>query len=562
MSALLGDIPYDLEPWTHLETFHSTSLRERDLIVRQATAVWSGVSLLLFGGVRLDETLRAATWSYAPQTDAWAEVDVPAAPPARAEHSAVWTGEEMLVFGGVCGGSCVLGDLWSLRVDAAALPSAPPPGAPPAPPGAPPAPPSPRAPPASPAPPAAPPGAPPPPGAPAPPGAPPPPPSPAAPGRFGARVGGAWRELPASRELWPPARSGHAAAWCGGAMYLFGGMLAHSRRLDGVLWEFAPEGDGGTWSLANVSAAAAAPPPRQGAQLVCAGSTLVLYGGRTADGDPDGGLWSLGGAGAAWRRNTLRGGGPPAIPWPILVVDVAGDGGDGGRRLSSPVVNGAIAGGAISPLRPSSSVVPLPRLLALAKADAAAPATSDTYVWSAALDGAGGGAWARLENGGAPPTEHARPAACDERAAVWTGSELLVIGGARFNTSAYAREYCGELWRFSPPRAASYLAGVRAFERRVLRNQSAVLSKVVPSNTIVLSETFGAIIAIAMAVCCCCSCPLLCCYIQLNKRARERARARELVISKELAPASSRRSKRGSRSGSFGTGRNSFGRGK
>ena len=125
----------------------------------------------------------------------------------------------------------------------------------------------------------------------------------------------------------------------------------------------------------------------------------------------------------------------------------------------------------------------------------------------AALDGAGGGAWARLENGGAPPTEHARPAACDERAAVWTGSELLVIGGARFNTSAYAREYCGELWRFSPPRAASYLAGVRAFERRVLRNQSAVLSKVVPSNTIVLSETFGAIIAIAMAVCCCCSCP-------------------------------------------------------
>ena len=145
---------------------------------------------------------------------------------------------------------------------------------------------------------------------------------------------------------------------------------------------------------------------------------------------------------------------------------------------------------------------------------------------------------------------------------MWTGSELLVIGGARFNTSAYAREYCGELWRFSPPRAASYLAGVRAFERRVLRNQSAVLSKVKPSNTIVLSETFGAIIAIAMAVCCCCSCPVLCCYIQLNKRARERARARELVISKELAPASSRRSKRGSRSGSFGTGRNSFGRGK
>ena len=94
MSALLGDIPYDLEPWTHLETFHSTSLRERDLIVRQATAVWSGVALLLFGGVRLDETLRAATWSYAPQTDAWAEVDVPAAPPARAEHSAVWTGED------------------------------------------------------------------------------------------------------------------------------------------------------------------------------------------------------------------------------------------------------------------------------------------------------------------------------------------------------------------------------------------------------------------------------------------------------------------------------------
>ena len=74
----------ELEPWSHLETFHSTSTRERDLIVRQATAVWSGVSLLLFGGVRLDETLRAATWSYAPQTDAWAEVDVPAAPPARA----------------------------------------------------------------------------------------------------------------------------------------------------------------------------------------------------------------------------------------------------------------------------------------------------------------------------------------------------------------------------------------------------------------------------------------------------------------------------------------------
>ena len=43
MSALLGDIPYELEPWSHLETFHSTSLRERDLIVRQATAVWSGV---------------------------------------------------------------------------------------------------------------------------------------------------------------------------------------------------------------------------------------------------------------------------------------------------------------------------------------------------------------------------------------------------------------------------------------------------------------------------------------------------------------------------------------
>ena len=97
----------------------------------------------------------------------------------------------------------------------------------------------------------------------------------------------------------------------------------------------------------------------------------------------------------------------------------------------------------------------------------------------------------------------------------------------------------------------------------MLRNQSAVLSKVKPSNTIVLSETFGAIIAIAMAVCCCCSCPVLCCYIQLNKRARERrpsarvARHLEGARARLVATLEAREPLR-----SFGTGRNSFGRGK
>jgi N-acetylneuraminic acid mutarotase len=63
------------------------------------TAVWSGSQMILWGGLRPDDS-GASGGLYAPASDAWDLISATDEPEDRYSHRAVWTGSEMIVWGG------------------------------------------------------------------------------------------------------------------------------------------------------------------------------------------------------------------------------------------------------------------------------------------------------------------------------------------------------------------------------------------------------------------------------------------------------------------------------
>jgi N-acetylneuraminic acid mutarotase len=81
-----------VDTWTGISTNAAPSPRFSH------TAVWTGVEMIVWGGVA---TGPANTGSrYNPLANTWLALVDPNAPTARANHTAVWTGSEMIVWGG------------------------------------------------------------------------------------------------------------------------------------------------------------------------------------------------------------------------------------------------------------------------------------------------------------------------------------------------------------------------------------------------------------------------------------------------------------------------------
>jgi N-acetylneuraminic acid mutarotase len=63
------------------------------------STVWTGSEMIVWGGRQYDESLGTGD-RYNPATDSWSKVSATNAPAARDGHTAVWTGTEMIVWGG------------------------------------------------------------------------------------------------------------------------------------------------------------------------------------------------------------------------------------------------------------------------------------------------------------------------------------------------------------------------------------------------------------------------------------------------------------------------------
>ncbi len=83
--------------WSPLATAGAPSPRE------QATAVWTGTHLLVWGGKRVEGSTTAYLADgarYDPAADEWTAMATSDAPAARSGHTATWAGGRMVVFGG------------------------------------------------------------------------------------------------------------------------------------------------------------------------------------------------------------------------------------------------------------------------------------------------------------------------------------------------------------------------------------------------------------------------------------------------------------------------------
>ena len=102
---------YDPQPnfWTPVSTSGAPEGR------RNHTAVWTGSSMIVWGGWGNGEYALASGGVYEPGTNSWAPAGAGGAPGARAEHSAVWTGSKMIVWGGMDGTAGPVGTSWRLN---------------------------------------------------------------------------------------------------------------------------------------------------------------------------------------------------------------------------------------------------------------------------------------------------------------------------------------------------------------------------------------------------------------------------------------------------------------
>ena len=122
------------EPWQRLAIFSEADslVSGKALLLRQATAVWTNNSLIIFGGNNLDVQQQSTAWSYDLGLREWTllEPSGAAQPTGRSAHGAAWTGRRMLAFGGTNGAGGILSDIWSLQL---LTPPPPPPLQPPSP---------------------------------------------------------------------------------------------------------------------------------------------------------------------------------------------------------------------------------------------------------------------------------------------------------------------------------------------------------------------------------------------------------------------------------------------
>ncbi|HEV2799645.1 MAG TPA: Ig-like domain-containing protein [Pyrinomonadaceae bacterium] len=80
--------------WTPTNTLNAPSARTG------FTAVWTGTEMIIWGGYEGNFVTLNTGGRYNPQTDSWTPTSTTNAPAPRFSHTAVWTGAEMIVYGG------------------------------------------------------------------------------------------------------------------------------------------------------------------------------------------------------------------------------------------------------------------------------------------------------------------------------------------------------------------------------------------------------------------------------------------------------------------------------
>jgi hypothetical protein len=83
-----------------LETWTSTRLLNAPERRWAHTAVWTGTTMIVWGGRDLTNVGLNTGGRYDPVTDTWTPVSTGNAPSGRWFHTAVWTGSKMVVWGG------------------------------------------------------------------------------------------------------------------------------------------------------------------------------------------------------------------------------------------------------------------------------------------------------------------------------------------------------------------------------------------------------------------------------------------------------------------------------
>ncbi|MEI7935595.1 MAG: hypothetical protein WCK27_02800 [Verrucomicrobiota bacterium] len=73
------------------------------------SAVWTGQTLLVWGGNYGPASYSGSGGSYSPDADTWGLISTVNAPTARGGHTTVWSGTEMIVWGGNCASASFLG---------------------------------------------------------------------------------------------------------------------------------------------------------------------------------------------------------------------------------------------------------------------------------------------------------------------------------------------------------------------------------------------------------------------------------------------------------------------
>jgi N-acetylneuraminic acid mutarotase len=86
------------DPATDTWTF--TSRVNAPIARSKHTAVWTGTEMIVWGGSAANGLLTVAGGRYDPSTDSWTATSTANAPIGRWNHTAVWTGTEMIVWGG------------------------------------------------------------------------------------------------------------------------------------------------------------------------------------------------------------------------------------------------------------------------------------------------------------------------------------------------------------------------------------------------------------------------------------------------------------------------------
>lgn len=365
------------DTWTPMSSQGAPSPRS------QLGAVWTGTEMIVWGGTgdAFDEKADGAR--YNPETDTW--TPLPASPlGARLQHSAVWTGTEMIIFGGLKVDNFLANEHWSTFGDGARY-------------------------------------------------------NPAA---------NTWTMLNSHNA--PSSRTAHTAVWTGTQMMIWGGRYLPDYTFLNSGASYDPAQDRWTPIAEN-----GAPQARAEAAAVWSGSEMIVWGGYT---DPSPAETATGGrynpATGTWTATTMNGapqarffGGGIATIWTGNAMFIYG-GWDYPYELNTTALYYPEGGPVLPPHEDSWETLPDgPGGRAY---HTTVLAGDEVIVWGGGVDGSflnNGGSFDLSERRWRPVSMRDAPSGRWFHGAVWTGREMIIWGG---RANFFAANHSTDGGRYDP----------------------------------------------------------------------------------------------------------------